>query len=158
MALLCVVIQTPGLWLHGGTGENGRGWGRFPRLGVGGGMFSHSIGQSSVTWPLPACEIVRAAPSPSQEHEGWEPASLGGPSIFVSGVRKAQVPGGQVWAVPLQIQTPGRPGAGPAEVKCYVKGVCSFFFFSPQILPTAPVQGGTAHLPEPKKSSSMARL
>lgn len=45
----------------------------------------------------------------------------------------------------------------PAEVKCYVKGVCSFFF-SPQISRTAPVQGGTAHLPEPKKSSSMARL
>lgn len=35
VALLCVVIQTPGLWLHGGTGENGRGWGRFPRLGGG---------------------------------------------------------------------------------------------------------------------------
>lgn len=45
----------------------------------------------------------------------------------------------------------------PQRTNDCVKGVC-FLFFSPQISQMAPVQGGTAHLPEPKKSSSMARL
>lgn len=79
------------------------------------------------------------------------PGALCSPA-FVSGVRC-------LWALQLEVQTPGRLGARILQSSPAVLAPVLFFFlfFSPDIA-AAPVQGGTAHLPEPKKSSSMARL
>ena len=103
------------------------------------------------------CGMVSAAPSPQGARRLRDGQPLVSYRICVS---RGQVPPRKALAVgPALGNADSRPTrCGSLQSLSAVLSPCALVFFSPQISQTAPVQGGTAHLPEPRKSSSMARL
>ena len=147
--------------------EGGKQW-----VGFRGG--SHHLGGATCTCtPLgraqsrghcSVCGIVSAAPSPrgaAPSPRGARRLRDGQPSVsYRIRVSRGQVPPSKALAVgPALGNADSRPTrCGSLQSLSAMLSPCALVFFSPQISQTAPVQGGTAHLPEPRKSSSMARL
>lgn len=142
------------MYLQGDLGWMGEEWVwlRGDAHWLGGPRVQHPIGQSSVTWSLPRAWIPKCGLRLQRSVKAvGRPALCVLPHLCVRG----QVPVG----LALGNADSRPPGGRILQSSCAVLSACAlFFFFSPQISQMAPVQGGTAHLPEPKKSSSMARL
>lgn len=103
--------------LQGGLGRRGKsGWGSGEEPTSGRShVCSHSIGQSSVTWPRQPDGILSTTPN-SEGTRLWDDQCSAFYCICVSGVRC--LPGRhRVWALPWEMRTPGCPGAGACRAE-----------------------------------------
>lgn len=153
MALLCAVRLLPSCGSQGGPEPllppAGRGGGR--KKGVG--LHGEGLTGRGHVCSAPLARAQSCGPCTCAMKEAWVPVEDESQSPSLS---KVWAPGPCQPLCLLPWSSHSRQ-TGPTETEGGSEGCALFLFFSPQISQTAPVQGGTARLPEPKKSSSMAR-